>query len=150
MDRDGTFNAITIENVQFSLNNNVSAVAGQETDGQLSTTGLGSGGLFSFDKISTDYKLKVVKDDVRMLADLIYYQNGKAEKDQKEMMMKDGFKKVYTEFRNVQTSISGSTVDSYGKYNETEIVRLIGFSNEILRNHHHGQVPRRNTKQRTI
>jgi len=40
---------------------------------------------------------------------------------------------VYTEFRNVKTTLTQEEPTSYGVANEAEHVRLIGFSNEVLR-----------------
>ena len=77
-------------------------------------------------------KINIVTDSVRLATDLIFYEDGRAERDAKEMMT-SGINMVYTEFRNVKTTLVQEEPASYGTANEAEHVRLIGFSNEVLR-----------------
>ena len=93
----------------------------------------GTGGDLSlYDEVSTDGKINVVTNAVRLATDLIFYEDGREERDAKEMMT-NGINMVYTEFRNVKTTLTQEEPTSYGVANEAEHVRLIGFSNEVLR-----------------
>ena len=85
-----------------------------------------------YDTISTDGKINIVTDSVRLATDLIFYEDGRAERDAKEMMTQ-GINMIYTEFRNVKTTLTQEEPSAYGVANEAEHVRLIGFSNEVLR-----------------
>ena len=77
-------------------------------------------------------KINIVTNSVRLATDLIFYEDGRAERDAKEMMT-SGINMIYTEFRNVKTTLSQENPTGYGVANEAEHVRLIGFSNEVLR-----------------
>ena len=85
-----------------------------------------------YDTLSTDGKINIVTDSVRLATDLIFYEDGRAERDAKEMMTQ-GINMIYTEFRNVKTTLTQEEPTAYGVANEAEHVRLIGFSNEVLR-----------------
>lgn len=80
----------------------------------------------------TTGKINIVTSAVRLATDLIFYEDGRAERDAKEMMT-SGINMIYTEFRNVKTTLTQEEPTAYGVANEAEHVRLIGFSNEVLR-----------------
>ncbi len=97
------------------------------------SVGLGAD-LSLYDEIAstTTGKINIVTNAVRLATDLIFYEDGREERDAKEMMT-SGINMVYTEFRNVKTTLVQEEPTSYGTANEAEHVRLIGFSNEVLR-----------------
>ena len=97
------------------------------------SVGLGAD-LSLYDEIAatTTGKINIVTNAVRLATDLIFYEDGREERDAKEMMT-SGINMVYTEFRNVKTTLVQEDPTSYGVANEAEHVRLIGFSNEVLR-----------------
>ena len=80
----------------------------------------------------TTGKINIETSAVRLATDLIFYEDGRAERDAKEMMT-SGINMIYTEFRNVKTTLTQEEPIAYGVANEAEHVRLIGFSNEVLR-----------------
>jgi len=88
--------------------------------------------LAAYDDISTDGKINIVTNSVRLATDLIFYEDGRAEADAKEMMT-SGINMIYSEFRNVKTTLVQENPTSYGTATESQHVRLIGFSNEVLR-----------------
>lgn len=108
------------------------------TDGAQTLTphGLGLDPINDYNRVAGQ-KINIQTDAVRLATDLVFYLDGKAEKDQETMMSK-GLVIPYTQFRNVKSTLEGSTVGSTGGYTElshkNEHSRLIGFSNEILRN----------------
>ncbi len=85
-----------------------------------------------YDTMSSEGKINIVTNSVRLATDLIFYEDGRAERDAKEMMT-NGINMIYTEFRNVKTTLKQENPTSYGVANEAIHVRLIGFSNEVLR-----------------
>lgn len=87
-----------------------------------------------YDEIAstTTGKINIVTDAVRLATDLIFYEDGRAERDAKEMMT-SGINMIYTEFRNVKTTLTQEDPTAYGVASEAQHVRLIGFSNEVLR-----------------
>ncbi len=97
--------------------------------------GLNASGQYAFDnnKNSKGEHIQLVTDKVQMLADIIYYEDDTVEQMMKQMM-NGGVQQVYTEYRNVQTTCPQTSVTQYDDKNRTEHIRLIGFSNEVLRN----------------
>lgn len=89
--------------------------------------------LNAYDAITEEGKINIETSAVRLATDLIFYEDGRAEQDAKEMMS-GGINMIYTEFRNVKTTLHQENDPSaYGSAVENEHVRLIGFSNEVLR-----------------
>lgn len=95
-------------------------------------TPLGSGGLASYDVVSTGGKINIVTNKVRLATDLIF--NDVQDEMDKKLMMESGIIKIYTQFRNVETTLEGGTVSDYGAFQEIKSTKLIGYSNEVLRN----------------
>ena len=97
--------------------------------------------LYEYDKLATGGKINIVADKVRMITDLVHYEDGRMEADQKKMMGQ-GLQMIYGELRNVETTLTDNA-----KYNDTlgnddptlassskvEHSRQIGLSNEVLR-----------------
>lgn len=97
--------------------------------------------LFEYDTLATGGKINIVADKVRMITDLVHYEDGRMENDAKKMMG-EGLQMIYGELRNVET-----TLTTNGKFNDTagnsnpsnaatqaaEHTRQIGLSNEVLR-----------------
>ena len=89
--------------------------------------------LAAYDAISSEGKINIETSAVRLATDLIFYEDGRAEQDAKEMMS-GGINMIYTEFRNVKTTLhQENDPTAYGSAVDNEHVRLIGFSNEVLR-----------------
>lgn len=94
--------------------------------------GLGCVGLSGYDAAGTA-KINIQADKVRMSTDLIFYEDGRMERDAEEMMSGEGLVRVYTQFRNVQSSVTGvNDIDANGN-SKSETVRLMGLSNEVMR-----------------
>ena len=94
--------------------------------------GLGCVGLSGYDAAGTA-KINIKADKVRMSTDLIFYEDGRMERDAEEMMSGEGLVRVYTQFRNVQSTVTGANdIDANGNQ-KTETVRLMGLSNEVMR-----------------
>lgn len=95
--------------------------------------GLGSSGLAGFNGRGDDGHIKVVTDKVVMLADIVYYEDDTVANMMKQMAQ-GGKVQNYTEYRNVVTTLSQESATGYNDKVRGEHIRLIGFSNEILRN----------------
>jgi hypothetical protein len=95
--------------------------------------GLNSTSQYGFDNNENNGRIKIQTDKVIMLADIIYYEDDTVANMMKQMSQ-GGVQQVYTEFRNVVTTLKQDAVSDYNASNKTEHIRLIGFSNEILRN----------------
>lgn len=95
--------------------------------------GLNSTSQYGFDNNDDNGHIKIQTDKVIMLADIIYYEDDTVANMMKQMSQ-GGVQQVYTEFRNVVTTLKQDAVTEYNASNKTEHIRLIGFSNEILRN----------------
>ena len=78
-------------------------------------------------------KINVVEKGCVINTDLIFYEDGKFQADQAQMMNK-GINYVYTQFRNITSSLEDQgEITAYGNREPREYNRLVGFSNEILR-----------------
>jgi len=95
--------------------------------------GLNSTSQYGFDNNYQNGTIKIKTDKVQMLADIIYYEDDTVANMMKQMK-NGGVQQVYTEFRNVVTTLKQDSVTEYNSSNKVEHIRLIGFSNEILRN----------------
>lgn len=94
--------------------------------------GLGCVSLAGYDAAGTA-KINIKADKVRMSTDLIFYEDGRMERDAEEMMSGEGLVRVYTQFRNVKSSVTGvNNIDAAGN-TKSETVRLMGLSNEVMR-----------------
>lgn len=94
--------------------------------------GLGCVGLSAYDAAGVP-KINIKADKVRMSTDLIFYEDGRMEADAEEMMKGEGLVRVYTQFRNVQSSITGINNIAAASNSKSETVRLVGLSNEVCR-----------------
>ena len=99
----------------------------------MGSVALGSTGQYGFDLNANDGTIKVVTDKVTMQADIIYYEDDTVERMVKQMQ-NGGQQQVYTEYRNIQTTLKQNSATDYAQKEKQEHIRLIGFSNEILRN----------------
>jgi len=96
--------------------------------------GLNASGQYAFDNNAVnDEHIQVCTDKVQMLADIIYYEDDTVANMMKQMKQ-GGVQQVYTEYRNIQTTCTQTEVSTYNDKNSFEHIRLIGFSNEVLRN----------------
>lgn len=98
------------------------------------SNGLGSGGLYSYDVVQPAEvgKINIVTSKVRIATDLIF-NDVQDELDRAAMMSDAGIQRIYTQFRNVETSLAGSNPSAYGSSEKDENTKLIGYSNEVLR-----------------
>ena len=90
--------------------------------------------VFSYDSVSGG-KINIDTNNVMITTDIVYYMDGKPEADLKAMNSKTGIQKLYTQYRNVKTSLTDK--DSVATYADKKVIsynRLIGFSNSVLRN----------------
>ena len=96
--------------------------------------GLGLDPVFNYND-TPGKKINIVTDQVFIATDLIYYLDGRLERDQ-DKMMKEGFQQVYTQFKSMKTTISefSNDVSGYGSKSTQQFSRLMGLSNEVLRN----------------
>ena len=93
--------------------------------------GLGFDPIYSYG--SGGDKINVVEKGCVINTDLIFYEDGKFQADQAQMMNK-GINYVYTQFRNITSSLEEQgAITAYGNREPREYNRLVGFSNEILR-----------------
>lgn len=98
-----------------------------------STTGLGHDPVWSFNTVDTG-RVNLVTGKVSLATDLVFYLNGKTERDL-EVMLRDGYQIGYTQYIDVLTTLSKEDdITSYGEKVSEEFSRQIGFSNEVLRN----------------
>ncbi len=97
--------------------------------------------LFEYDKLETGGKINIVADKVRMITDLVHYEDGRMDADAKKMMG-EGLQMIYGELRNIETSLTtnGKFTDTQGNSDPhdasssaAEHTRQIGLSNEVLR-----------------
>jgi hypothetical protein len=96
--------------------------------------GLNASGQYAYDNNAVnDEHIQVCTDKVQMLADIIYYEDDTVANMMKQMKQ-GGVQQVYTEYRNIQTTCTQTEVSTYNDKNSFEHIRLIGFSNEVLRN----------------
>ena len=104
------------------------------------TQGLGYDPIWSYDLISGD-KINVDTGNVLLTTDLIYYQDGRPEKDMK-LMNGAGIRFLYTQFRNVTSSLTDDDqCAKYGDVDSQPYNRLIGMSNEVVRTIHYNIYP---------
>jgi len=104
-----------------------------ETDILTIPNGLGHDPLHSFNLYDTG-RINIVTDQVYLATDLIYYLDGKTERNI-EKMITQGYTQLYTQFTDVITSMTQTDgITSYNAVNELKTERQIGFSNEVLRN----------------
>ena len=95
---------------------------------------LGYDPVYSYNSVSGG-KINIDTGNVMITTDIIYYMDGKPEADLKAMNSEGGIQKLYTQFRNVKTSLTDKdSVQSYAKKEVIDYNRLIGFSNSVLRN----------------
>ena len=93
--------------------------------------GLGFDPVYSYG--SGGDKINVVEKGCVINTDLIFYEDGKFQADQAQMMNK-GINYVYTQFRNITSTLEDQgAITAYGNREPREYNRLVGFSNEILR-----------------
>ena len=100
-----------------------------------STVGLGLDPLFNFDDNNeNDGKINIDTANVFLATDLIFYMDGKQERDMKQMM-NGGITVNYTQFINVKSDFTDAAdqVADYGEVQTQTNNRLIGFSNCVLR-----------------
>ena len=99
------------------------------------TVGLGLDPVFNFDNNNeSEGKINIDTANVFLTTDLIFYQDGKMERDMAQMM-NGGINVNYTQFINVKSDFTDAATEvaDYGaKQTQTEN-RLIGFSNCVLR-----------------
>ena len=97
--------------------------------------GSGPNGLQGYDtNVGDDGKINIVTSKVRLATDLIFYEDGKLEADAKAMMTSKGLVKIYSQYVNVSSSIQGGTaVNAYGEKSSIDTIRIVGYSNEVLR-----------------
>lgn len=110
----------------------VASFVGQPIEGT-TTTGLGYDPVWSFDTVSGG-KINIETGKVSLATDLIFYLDGKMERDL-EKMMKEGFPLLYTQYVDVVSTLPETDgITSYGDSKVLKHSRQIGFSNEVLRN----------------
>mgnify|MGYP003133530553 CR=1 FL=1 len=147
--QSGTFESgDTIQNDDNSVNCVVGTIGSTVLALQV---GLNSSGQYAFDNNKNDkgQHIQVVTDKVQMLADIIYYEDDTVANMIKQMNA-GGVNQVYTEYRNIQTTCTQTSVDQYDDKNRTEHIRLIGFSNEVLRNILIQNMPDSSVKQENL
>tara|TARA_R110001592_G_scaffold181311_2_gene424027 strand:- start:660 stop:3191 length:2532 start_codon:yes stop_codon:yes gene_type:complete len=94
--------------------------------------------LFEYDTLATGGKINIVADKVRMITDLVHYEDGRMENDAKKMMG-EGLQMIYGELRNVETTLTSNTQypatsnPTSASSAAAEHTRQIGLSNEVLR-----------------
>ena len=106
------------------------------TNEAFETCGLGLDPLFNFDNNNaSDGKVNVDTANVFLATDLIFYMDGKFERDSKQMM-EGGITVNYTQFINVKSDLTdeADSVTDYGQSETQTHNRLIGFSNSVIRN----------------
>ena len=99
------------------------------------TVGLGLDPLMNFDNNNeSNGKVNVDTANVFLTTDLIFYMDGKMERDMKQMM-NGGISVNYTQFINVKSDFTDAAdqVADYGQSQTQTNNRLIGFSNSVLR-----------------
>ena len=99
------------------------------------TNGLGLDPIFNFnDNNESQGKVNVDTANVFLTTDLIFYQDGKMERDMKQMM-NGGISVNYTQFINVKSDFTDAAdqVADYGQSQTQTNNRLIGFSNSVIR-----------------
>lgn len=96
--------------------------------------GVGYDPVFNYDD-SQGRKINIKTDQVLIATDLIYYLDGKLERDREKMMNK-GLSWVYTQFKSMKSTISefSDDISQYGETKNYSFSRLMGLSNEVLRN----------------
>lgn len=110
----------------------VDTIVGNPTE-YTSTTGLGHDPVWSFDTYSAG-RVNLVTGKVSLATDLVFYLNGKTERDL-DQMLTNGYGISYTQYVDVLSTLSkNDSVDDYGVKESIEYSRQIGFSNEVLRN----------------
>ena len=106
-----------------------------DTEENFQTVGLGLDPIFNFDDNNeNDGKINVDTANVFLATDLIFYMDGKQERDMAQMM--NGVITVnYTQFINVKSDFTDAAdqVADYGESQTQTNNRLIGFSNCVLR-----------------
>ena len=98
--------------------------------------GLGLDPLLNFDNDNESQgKVNVDTANVFLATDLIFYMDGRFERDSKQMM-EGGITVNYTQFINVKSDLTdeADSVTDYGQSETQTHNRLIGFSNSVLRN----------------
>jgi hypothetical protein len=109
----------------------------------LNVYGLGFDPIYSFDHVREPDvgKINIDLTKIYMSTDIIYYLNGKLEEDKKRAMT-TGITNIYSRFIDVSTTIADqNTVTDYGNANNVYTSRLIGMSNELIRNIYFGLSP---------
>ena len=98
------------------------------------TNGLGLDPVFNFDNNNeSDGKINIETGQVMLVSDLIYYFDGKLERDMKQMM-EGGINVNYTQFLPNKSDLTGDAdVSDYGQSDPQSHNRLIGFANETVR-----------------
>ena len=98
------------------------------------TNGLGLDPVFNFDNNNeSDGKINIETGQVMLVSDLIYYFDGKLERDMKQMM-EGGINVNYTQFLPNKSDLTGDAdVSDYGESDPQSHNRLIGFANETVR-----------------
>ena len=99
------------------------------------TVGLGLDPIFNFDDNNeNDGKINIDTANVFLATDLIFYMDGKQERDMAQMM-NGGINVNYTQFINIKSDFTDAAdqVADYGQSQTQTNNRLIGFSNSVLR-----------------
>lgn len=103
--------------------------------GAQTTVGIGYDPVFSYNSVAGE-KISVDTPRCFITTDLIYYMDGRAEKDAKTMNSA-GIRMTYTQFRNVTSSLpEDDGITDYNQVVTQSYTRQIGFSNEVLRSLH--------------
>tara|TARA_R100001594_G_scaffold145382_1_gene195489 strand:- start:929 stop:2902 length:1974 start_codon:yes stop_codon:yes gene_type:complete len=93
--------------------------------------------LQDYDTHAAGQKIPIDTTNVRLLADYIFYEDGKPEMIAKQMMSEQGLAMTYTQFRNVNTTlnagITNQTDIADGAKEEKEFTRQVGLANEVVR-----------------
>ena len=98
--------------------------------GAQDTQGLGWDPVFNY---SSDEKIKVDTTNVFITTDIIYYEDGRMERDAKQMNDK-GIQMMYTQFRHFKSTMTDDDgVSDYGQVVAQPYNRLLGFSNDVVR-----------------
>ena len=92
-----------------------------------------------FNTVNANQKCVIDTNNVRLLCDYIFYEDGREQQVAAQMMSQSGLVMPYTQFRTIKSTVaanadSGNTVNiAEGSSSLLEFTRQIGLANEIVR-----------------
>ena len=93
--------------------------------------------LENYNSHAAGQKIPIDTANVRLVADYIFYEDGKQEMVAKQMMSEQGLAMTYTQFRNVNCTLNSNLSQcssvADGASSEEKYTRQVGLANEIVR-----------------